>query len=113
MELKTFIAETLSEIQAGVQTAIHTTDNNKTNGCINPCWGTTDDINTNHIQNIDFDIAVTVSDKITGEAEAGIKVVGVSIGGGGSGSSEKIHISRIQFSIPIVPPVTIISNSNT
>jgi hypothetical protein len=109
MELKDFITATLVEIQAGVQGAIDQTIKNKIGGAINPSWGSTKDIKASLIEKVRFDIAVTIADKTAGSAEAGIKVVGIKLGGGGSGSTETSNVSRIQFSIPIVPPVTTIS----
>lgn len=110
MELNEFIAATLSEIQRGVQAAISDTIKSGVNGAINPVWGTTKDIGAAHIQNVHFDIAVTVVEKVSGQVGGGIKVVGVNLGGGGSGASETTEVSRIQFSIPIVPPVTTVSH---
>ena len=109
MTLKDFITATLVEIQGGVQAAIDQTIKNKVGGAINPSWGTTKNIKASLIEKVQFDIAVTVADKSSGSAEAGIKVVGIKIGGSGSGSMETSNVSRIQFSIPIVPPVTTIS----
>lgn len=110
MELHEFITATLGEIQQGVQAAINNTIAKGVKGAINPVWGTTKDIGANHIQNIQFDVAVTVVEKTAGSVEGGIKVVGVRLGGSGSGSSESTQVSRIQFSIPVVPPVTTVSN---
>lgn len=109
MELNEFIAVTLSEIQKGVQAAISDTIKNSVNGAINPVWGTTNDIGASHIQSVKFDIAVTVVEKVSGSVDGGIKVVGLNFGGGGSGASETTEVSRIQFSIPIVPPVTTVT----
>lgn len=67
MELRDFIAATLGEIQEGVQAAIDTTIANRVKGAINPVWGTTDDLGAKHIQNIQFDIAVTAVEKASGE----------------------------------------------
>lgn len=106
MNLKEFISETLTEIQAGVQDAIQKTKETQTNGAINPVWGGSEDISSEYIQSVKFDIAVTISDKVTGGAEGGIKVVGMKVGANKEESSETSHISRIQFSIPIIPPVT-------
>jgi hypothetical protein len=103
MELREFITATLTEIQLGVQNAIDSAAKSHTKGAINPCWGVPQ---SKHIEKVQFDIAVTVSDKREGSAEAGIKVVGISLGGDKSKSSETSHVSRIQFSIPIIPPVT-------
>jgi hypothetical protein len=60
MELSEFISATLSEIQKGVQLAINGTIASGVNGAINPVWGTPKDIGSAHIQNVHFDIAVTV-----------------------------------------------------
>ena len=110
MELKDFITATLTGIQAGVQGAIDKSIATQTPGAINPCWGQpTTSANRSLVEKVHFDIAVTVSDRTTGNAEAGIKVVGVRLGGGGSGSTETSNVSRIQFSISIIPPVTTIT----
>jgi hypothetical protein len=100
------VAETLVEIQQGVQLAIKRSKELQTNGVINPVWGTSKDVGGNHIKQVQFDIAVTVSDKSSGNVEGGIKVVGISLGKESGKSEESTHVSRIQFSIPIVPPVT-------
>jgi hypothetical protein len=111
MELKEFIATTLAEIQQGVQAAIASTSRSGTSGVINPCWGTVNDIDKSHIQFVQFDVAVTVSDKTTTSAQGGISVVGIKIGGDGSLSAERSNVSRIQFAIPVVPPVTTVDNA--
>ncbi len=110
MELKEFIAATLGEIQEGVQMAINQTISKKINGAINPSWGGTGDINSSLIQEVKFDIAVTVADEEKAGMNGGIKVVGLSIGGDGSTATTTSRVSRIQFSIPVVPPVTTISD---
>lgn len=109
MELKDFISQTLVEIQTGVQDAIAKTRATNIAGVINPVWGTVVDISRQDVQKVDFDIAVTVSDKTAGEANAGIQVVGIKIGGGASGVTETSNISRVRFSIPIVPPVSTVN----
>ena len=109
MELKEFIASTLGEIQEGVQMAIDQTRGKGVNGAINPSWGGTDQIGAKHIQNVQFDIAVTVDDESKGSVGGGIKVVGISIGGEDVSASKTSRVSRIQFSIPIIPPVTTIN----
>ncbi len=106
MELNEFVTETLVEIQRGVQQAIQRCAELKINGVINPVWGTSQDVGGSHIKEVQFDIAVTVSDKTAGKVGSGIKVMGINLGGDLSESAESAHVSRIQFSIPIVPPVT-------
>ena len=110
MNLKDFISTTLIEIQSGVQAAIDHAVKNNLKGAINPSWGGSEEISAKLIEKVSFDIAVTVADRAAGAAEAGIKVVGIKIGGSGSASSEMSNVSRIQFSIPVIPPVTTVSN---
>jgi hypothetical protein len=106
MELKEFIASTLGEIQEGVQMAIKATSESDVNGVINPSWGGINNINASLIQNINFDIAVTVADEEKAGMKGGIKVVGISVGGEDTATSKTSRVSRIQFSIPVIPPVT-------
>ncbi|MCC5907830.1 MAG: hypothetical protein JJU13_16570 [Balneolaceae bacterium] len=109
MEIKEFIKETLVEVQQGVQEAINSCKESNTNGVINPVWGSANDVNSTHIKDVKFDIAVTVSDKASDNYKGGIKVMGIDIGGGRVKDEETGHVSRIQFSIPLVPPVTTVS----
>lgn len=109
MELKEFIATTLGEIQSGVQKAIDETIKNGVRGAINPSWGGTNDINASLIQKVSFDIAVTIADEEKAGANGGIKVVGISIGGENQATTTSSKITRIQFTIPIVPPVTTVN----
>lgn len=106
MELDQFITQTLVAITDGVQNAITAIHDKK--GLINPCWGDTKDIGQQLVQDVNFDIAVTVSDKTNLSASGGIKVVGVMLGADGAKAAESSHISRIQFKIPIVPPTTVV-----
>jgi hypothetical protein len=61
-------------------------------------------------QNVEFDVAVTVSGETSGSAKGGIKVFSV-VDAGVEGAKSNAHstISRIRVSIPIVPPVTIVT----
>ena len=105
MELKEFISSTLSEIQEGVQMAIDKTIKGKVSGAINPNFESSNR-DKSLIQNISFDIAVTVSDEEKAGINGGIKVVGISLGGQDNVTSSTSRVSRIQFSIPVIPPVT-------
>ena len=102
MEIKEFIKETL----VGVQEAINECSDSETNGVINPVWGKAADVNNSNIKQVEFDIAVTVTNKSTGDIKGGIKVMGVDLGGVREKNEETGNVSRIKFSIPIVPPVT-------
>jgi hypothetical protein len=108
MELKEFIANTLSEIQEGVQMAIDKTIKGSVPGAINPNFKSSNR-DRSLVQNISFDIAVTVADEEKAGISGGIKVVGLSLGGQDNVSSSTSRVSRIQFSIPVIPPVTNVS----
>jgi hypothetical protein len=110
MEIKEFIKETLVEVQQGVQEAINTCKESSTNGVINPVWGNANDVNSSHIKEVKFDIAVTVLDKSSDNIKGGIKVMGIDLGGGRTEGQETGNVSRIQFSIPIVPPVSTVGD---
>lgn len=105
MELRDFIAGTLVEIQTGVHAAILVTKG-KVGGAINPSWASEGAVDSGLVEKVQFDIAVTVSEEKKGSGEAGIEVVGIKLGGGGGIANERTHVSRIQFSIPVVLPVT-------
>ena len=109
MELRDFIAKTISEIQNGVQLAIDQTMDVK--GAVNPVWGV-GNLNKDNVQNIHFDIAVTATEKSDGQAGGGIKVMGVGIDGKVTSASENSHVSRIQFEIPIILTGQVIVGSN-
>lgn len=113
MELRDFITTTLTEIQAGVKAAITATGKSSTGGAINPCWTEEGETDSKLVEKVQFDIAVTVADKSATNAEGGIKVVGIKVGGDVKDTNEKSHVSRIQFSIPIVPPVTRVTPTPT
>jgi len=107
MDLSEFIADTILQIQQGVSLAIERTADVK--GAVNPVWGTNEDISEAHVREVTFDIAVTVSDTRSGKAGGEIKVVGIGIGGDRSRAEETSHVSRIQFSVPIIPAVQVVS----
>jgi hypothetical protein len=73
-------------------------------------WGT--DVREEHVQKVEFDVAVTATDKSNGGGKAGIKVFSVELGGEGSKSAEHSIASRVKFVIPAIPPVQIIKPSN-
>ena len=108
MELRDFIAKTISEIQNEVQLAIDETADVK--GAVNPVWGE-GNVNRDNVQDVHFDIAVTAIDRESGEGGAGIRVMGVGVDGKLSTSTENSQVSRIQFSIPIIPTGQVIVGS--
>lgn len=106
MDLKDFISETLIQIQEGVQNAIdHRISTPGSAGVINP--------RARHLtvekllRPVEFDVAVTVSSNSSGGGKAGIKVFSaIEVGAQGAQSSEHSTVSRIKFQIPIIAPVT-------
>jgi|TARA_R110001606_G_C15358805_1_gene648292 hypothetical protein len=111
MELKDFISNSLVDIQEGVEDAIKRVDEKGTTGVVNPHLVNVK-TRASLMQNVQFDIAVTASDKEGQGVKGGIKVVGIAIGADGKTSSETSVVSRIQFNIPIIPPVTEVRNNN-
>lgn len=115
MQLKSFISDTLVQIQEGVNDAIEHTVKNKSGGVINPKF-INDDVPTHIslrgaeypdprlVREVEFDIAVTASEKDSGGKEAGIKVLSVSLGGSNATESVNNTVSRIKFTIPFAPP---------
>ena len=111
MELKEFISHTLFEIQEGVQDAIAKARDADTRGVINPAWEAGGGAGSRHIREVSFDIAVTVSEQSSDRAGGGIKVMGIGVGSELAGSTESSHVSRIQFNVPVIPPVTIVKDN--
>ena len=58
-----------------------------------------------HIQKVEFDVAVTVTDKNSSWGKAGIRIISIELGGELSKGTELSTVSRIKFAIPVIPPV--------
>ncbi len=110
MALHEFITATLLDIQRGVQNAIDTARTEKLHGAINPSWRDMAGAAVHDVQKVQFDIAVTVSDKNSVGAKSGISVLGLKLGVDGASTGESSHESRIQFTVPVVPPTTVIES---
>lgn len=108
MNLRDFVRETLVDIALAINEAkIEVKD------FVAIVPGTVDGERVDDRMNVNFDIAVTVSEKNsvskngTHDAKAEIKVMGASLGGGVGKESanesinQKENVSRIQFEIPI------------
>jgi hypothetical protein len=111
VELHEFITMTLDQIQLGVQAAIASVRTRAGSGAINPVWGSANDIGPEHLQKVEFNVAVTVIETLSGSLEGGIKVAGLGLSGKGSGESESTYISRIKFTVPVVLPVEIVEHA--
>ena len=107
MDLKAFVAETLVQIQEGVQIAIdRRMAADKNCGAINPHFGKFEQDTEQIIERVQFDVAVTAVDSSEGEVKGGLKVWSVELGGKGTKASENAVVSRIQFGVRILPPTT-------
>ena len=111
MDLREFVKETLIQITMGVQDAITVhSDMDGALGVINPVWGPdASAISAEHAQKVEFDVAVTVTDKMGGSGKASIKVLSFELGAEGNKSIEHSTVSRVKFSVPIVPAVQIVT----
>ena len=113
MELKEFVSQALAEIIQGVLDAQSTLGAN--GKYVNPSLYSspptiaqlgflTSKAGQQPVQNVEFDVAVTIS---TAEGtKGGIGVVAgiFAIGSHGQSSSENVALSRLKFSVPITLP---------
>lgn len=108
MELKEFVKATLLETMEAIHEAQkewHTRTGGR--GVINPAWGGTEELHK-HVQQLEFDVAVTVEKKTSGRAGGGVKVVALDLGVGGEIAASNSTVSHIKFKVPIVPPVQVV-----
>jgi hypothetical protein len=110
--LDEFISATLVGIQRGVQRAIEErSKEGQTGGVINPVFGKSVEAGINagrDLQKVEFDVAVTVSDKSSKDGKAGIRVFSIELGGGASTGAEHSIVSRVKFTVPVIPPVQLV-----
>ncbi len=94
MDIKTFVSESLTQIIQGIENA----QQENGNSVVNPVRRK---ISDETMQDIDFDIAVTV-EKETG-TKGGIAVLAgaFTLGSQGQSKASDITASRIKFSIPV------------
>lgn len=98
MDLKTFVETTLIQIIEGSAAAISYVQNTDLNAKINPF--SPQGFYSNP-KDVEFDVAVTVTDAKSGGGGAGIKVAAFHVGGQGEVRVESQAVSRIRFSIPV------------
>ncbi|MGA0613432.1 hypothetical protein [Paracoccus sp. KR1-242] len=107
VDLQDFIRDTIIQVQKGVKEAIDALKD--TPGVINPVWGNADSIEERHIQQINFDVAVTVDSSAKGKGAASskgiIKVLAADVSLDGELSRGRSSVSRVTFSVPYIPPV--------
>jgi len=109
MELEEFVQTTLVQIMRGIMSAQKEWDSKSSGyGVISPAWDGPDDF-VNRTQGVNFDVAVTAAKKSERGGGGGIKVIAAFEASGKiSNSAENSTVSRISFSVPILPPTTVI-----
>lgn len=117
LDLETFIKQTLIQISKGVDGAASELSKSES-AIISPygAYNKATSFNDAHVsikkerkvynnREIEFDIAVTVSDENVGDvgakAKIGIKVISASIGSDEKRTLQNSSVSRIKFSLPI------------
>ncbi|MGP8271895.1 MAG: hypothetical protein ACLQLH_17670 [Terracidiphilus sp.] len=108
MELEQFIHNSMVQIMKGIMSAQKEWASTCSGyGVISPAWDGPDDFR-NRTQEVKFDVAVTAATKTEGGGGGGIRVVALDLSGKIDRSAEKSTVSRISFSVPILPPTTVI-----
>jgi hypothetical protein len=112
MDLKDFVADVISQIRDGVTEAILRHDRQGAVGRINPVFPTDDGRPDwkGAVQNIEFDIAITASDKTGREGGGGVQVYFFNVSGKQSKSQENSMTNRIKFTIPVSLPAHAVSS---
>jgi hypothetical protein len=100
MELREFVAITLSAILDGVEDAIRDAPEDR-KGKIAPVIAGEEDWSKASLP-VEFDVAVTEADKGGATGKGGIKVLSLEAGGEGSKAWEHSTVSRVKFSVPII-----------
>jgi hypothetical protein len=109
MDIKDFVENSLIQIVEGVvnaNTKLKEMGAKVSSKDIRPLReSTTYNQVTNQVVNlVDFDLALTVSDKDSSGIGGGIKITSFTIGGQSQNESTKQTVSRIKFSIPLTLP---------
>lgn len=112
MNLQEFLKEALVQISKGIEEAQK--ELAETGGRVNPALSTGQGILQQKgelvtrqgklVYNVEFDVAVTVSDESGSKAGAGIFVAALGAGAQRTDSYTASKMSRIQFKIPITYP---------
>jgi len=123
MELDEYVAETLRQIIKGVekvQGEITQDSTNANSAAVSPMLGNftrnsemmaalgvlAQTADGRLVQFVDFDIAVTVQDSVSGGGSAKLAVGVLNIGGGGETSGATGKENRVKFRVPVVLPAS-------
>ena len=112
MKLQEFVSETLKEIIAGVKQAQDYAVSQDAK--VNPSAKHVGDIKSQilvdsdsleHLQKVEFDVAVTSSEGSETKGGAGIFVAAIGMGVQGKTDTSSNTVSRVKFSVPIALPI--------
>ena len=112
MKLDDFVSETLKQIIKGVVAAQEY--GNTQNAKVNPITARFHSNTEGHaycretgvpLQKVEFDVAVTVAEEQTSANDGG-SVGSISVSSASSNSSQNSSVSRIQFEVPVLLPIT-------
>jgi hypothetical protein len=112
MDLENFVANSLTQIAAGIKKAQERAA--ATGAWINPAGrlakrpdgvliATDTDANA-YLTDVQFDVAVTVADEKEAGAGAGLRVMGAQLGAKANTKFENAIVSRVQFTVPVAWP---------
>ena len=118
MELKEFVKETILDIAMAINDANKEASEKGLDLLVNPfplfehskgyteTYKDTNGTQTDRkrVEMIDFDVAVTSSNKTDGELGSSISIAGFKVGAGGGVSDGLENVSRIKFQIPVSFP---------
>jgi len=109
MELREFVKESLVQVVRGISDAQETVADSGAE--IAPAssriYGNRKDLaysDAGVIENVSFDVAVTVSSDAATKGGVGIFVAPIALGTRGESKRQDTTVSRIQFSVPVVLP---------
>ncbi len=105
MELREFISETVTQIRAGINAAVKEAMQDQLGGVVAPGWGQPSKT-SRPPQEVLFDVAVTATEASDHTGKGGIRVLEIGIGGEMTSRAERTHATRVQFSVPLIPPTT-------
>ncbi|EKO3860424.1 MULTISPECIES: hypothetical protein [Vibrio harveyi group] len=113
MKLDKYVEETIKQVISGVQAAKTFGDQNGAK--VNPATATFKSENSTiiycyetgvPIQEISFDVAVSVSESSSEQSTPEITVGSITTAGSGMTDSQSSSLNRIKFSIPVLLPVS-------
>ncbi len=119
MKLQDFVAETLTQLVCGVRDAQTGTgelsSDEPQGGRINPPLSTSAemleakgyrvDVHGLTVQNVEFDVAITVNEEAEAKGAAGLMVAGIGLGAKARMESTDTTVHRIKFAVPLTLPV--------